>query len=78
MSVMDTMPHTDPITDHTILSVMDHNVEVAESFLKTIGMKELIRKLTESVKKKSTYFNKHNLTSNLKQDWHAAFLSKAG
>lgn len=76
--VMDMTLHTDPITDHMILSAMDHNVVVAELFLKTIGMKELTRKQKVWVKNKSTCSNKHNLTFNPKPDWPVAFLLKAG
>lgn len=75
---MDMTLLTDLTLDHMILSVMDHNAEVAESFLKTTGLKEFTSKLRVWVKRKSTCLNKPNLTFNPKQDWPVAFQLKAG
>lgn len=75
---MDMTLHTDLTSDHMILSVMDHNAEVAESFLKTTGSKEFTSKLKVWVKRKLICSNKLNVTFNQKQDWLVAFQLKAG
>lgn len=75
---MATIPPTDHMSGHMIPSVMDHNVECAESFLKTTGTTELIKKLTVWLSKKDTCWPSIRLISKPIPDWPVVFQLSLG